>query len=161
MPDVSALYQEVLLDHYRRPRNKGALPSATASAAGRNPLCGDEVNVAVQLDGDRIADVKFTGSGCAISQASASVMTQVVKGKTIAEAEAIFAQFHDLVTSGLRGQAADNAPTGALLAFGGVAKFPMRVKCATMSWHTLRQALGVTRAGGNDDAPTRPDGSAS
>ena len=161
MSDLSALYQEVLLDHYRRPRNKGELPAATANATGRNPLCGDEVNVAVQLDGDRIADVKFTGSGCAISQASASVMTQVVKGKTVAEAEAIYTSFHDLVTSGFRLPASGAQPTGALLAFGGVAKFPMRVKCATMSWHTLRRALGVQAASADEGAPLLPEGSAS
>ena len=161
MPDLSALYQEVLLDHYRRPRNKGALPAATANATGHNPLCGDEVNVAVQLDGDRIADVKFTGSGCAISQASASVMTQAVKGKTIAEADAIYASFHHLVTSGPGIPGAGAQPTGALLAFGGVARFPMRVKCATMSWHTLRRALGVQAASADEGTPRRSDGSAS
>ena len=146
MSNLDALYQEVLLDHYRRPRNKGALAGATGEAEGRNPLCGDEVNVAVRVEGDRIAEVKFTGKGCAISQASASVMTGLVSGKTPDEVEALFTRFHDLVT-GKATMAEGDKSFGQLAAFSGVSKYPTRVKCATMSWHTLRKALGAEGAG--------------
>ena len=142
MSNLDALYQELLLDHYRRPRNKGALVGATSSADGHNPLCGDEVNVAVRVDGDRVAEVKFTGKGCAISQASASVMTGLVAGKTPAEIDEIFGRFHDLV-SGKLSPAESDKSLGQMAAFAGVSRYPTRVKCATMSWHTLRKALGT------------------
>jgi nitrogen fixation protein NifU and related proteins len=137
MTDLGELYQSIILDHNRTPRNHRAMADATGHADGRNPLCGDTVTVWVRVDGDTIADVSFVGSGCAISKASASLMTAAVKGKTRAEADAIFAQFHDLVT----GQASDTAALGRLAAFGGVSRFPMRVKCASLAWHALRAAL--------------------
>ncbi|MBI3792699.1 MAG: SUF system NifU family Fe-S cluster assembly protein [Gemmatimonadetes bacterium] len=142
MTNLDSLYQEVLLDHYRKPRNKGVLEGATAQADGRNPLCGDEVNVAVTMEGDRVAAVKFTGQGCSISQASASVMTQLVDGKSEAEIEALFERFHGLVTGTAPLAEGEAKQLGAMAAFAGVSKYPTRVKCATMSWHTLRKAMG-------------------
>ena len=157
MSNLDALYQEVLLDHYRRPRNKGALAGATGEAAGRNPLCGDEVNVAVRLEGDRIAEVKFTGKGCAISQASASVMTGLVSGKSPSEVDALFTRFRDLVT-GKAPLAEGDESFRQLAAFSGVSKYPTRVKCATMSWHTLRKALGTEVSGAaSGDEPESPE----
>ena len=142
MSNLDALYQEVLLDHYRKPRNKGPLEGATADAQGRNPLCGDEVNVAVRMNGDVVEAVKFTGQGCSISQAAASVMTQLVSGKSTAEVEALYERFHALVT-GVRPMVEGEAKQlGSMAAFAGVRKYPTRVKCATMSWHTLRKAMG-------------------
>jgi nitrogen fixation NifU-like protein len=136
--DLRDLYQEVILDHNRRPRNFGALPDATRSADGHNPLCGDRLHVAVRLDGDTIADVRFEGSGCAISKASASLMTESVRGHTVAEADALFEGFHEMITgSGV--PAPDRL--GKLTVLSGVSEFPMRVKCATLAWHTLRAAL--------------------
>ncbi len=143
MTNLDALYQEVLLDHYRKPRNKGVLAEATADAQGRNPLCGDEVNVAVAMDGDRVTAVKFTGQGCSISQASASVMTQLVAGKSATEIEALYARFHSLVTGTQPLADGEGKQLGAMAAFAGVSKYPARVKCATMSWHTLRKAMGT------------------
>jgi nitrogen fixation NifU-like protein len=135
---LDELYQSVILDHNRRPRNHGELAGATARADGTNPSCGDEVTVWVRMDGDLIADVHFTGRGCAISRASASMMTAAVKGMTRGEAEMLFGRFHDLVT-GARGT--DATQLGALEAFSGVSRFPVRVKCASLSWHALRSAL--------------------
>ena len=138
MSDLSDLYQEVILDHNKRPRNFHRLPEANHTAEGFNPLCGDHITIDLTLDGDTIRDVGFTGSGCAVSKASASMMTETLKGKSQAEAEALFRSFHALVT----GQP-DAAPTpiGKLSVFSGVSEFPMRVKCATLAWHTLRAAL--------------------
>ncbi len=139
MADMSELYQSVILDHNRSPRNFGRLPDANRHAEGRNPLCGDELSVWLRLGSDaRIEDVKFEGSGCAISKASASLMTSAVKGKTRAEALELFRRFHDLVT----GEAAAAPETlGKLAVFKGVVEFPVRVKCASLSWHTLKAAL--------------------
>ncbi len=138
MADMSELYQSVILDHNRTPRNFGRLPDANRHAEGRNPLCGDELSVWLKLGSDeRIEDVKFEGSGCAISKASASLMTQAVKGKTRSEALALFERFHALVT----GRAKDQENLGKLAVFSGVAEFPVRVKCASLSWHTLKAAL--------------------
>ena len=140
MPDLRELYQSVILDHSKSPRNFGELPGADAQATGNNPMCGDAVTVWVRMDGDRIADVHFAtppGTGCAISKASASLMTTAVAGKTRAEADAIFDSFHRLVT----GDASEGERLGRLAAFGGVAQFPVRVKCATLAWHALRAAL--------------------
>lgn len=139
MSDLQELYQSVILDHNRKPRNFGALPEANRQADGRNPLCGDEVHVALVLDdAGTISDVKFTGHGCAISKASASLMTAAVKGKSRAEAEALFARFHALVL----GQDPDEGRTlGQLVVFSGVSRFPVRVKCASLAWHTLKAAL--------------------
>ena len=141
MSDLQELYQSIILDHNRRPKNYGALEGATASAEGRNPLCGDEVKVELAVADDRIADVKFTAQGCAVSRASASIMTQAVKGKSREEVDALFTRFHDLVTGKYVPDAAEARKLGELAAFSGVARFPVRVKCASMPWHTLQAAL--------------------
>jgi nitrogen fixation NifU-like protein len=135
--ELSALYQELILDHYRRPRNKGTLDNADASVEMRNPQCGDEIVLQVAFDGDNIRDVKFSGRGCSISQASASMMTQLLKGKTRAEIESIRARFRDLML----GVAEPTDELGALRALSGVARFPGRVKCALLAWSALESAL--------------------
>lgn len=140
MSDLRALYQEVLLDHSKRPRNFRELKEADRRAEGYNPLCGDKVKIYLKLEGDRISDISFQGSGCAISTASASILTETLKGKTRAEAEGLFEAFHRMVT----GQAQESdavRPMGKLAVFAGVTEFPLRVKCATLAWHTLRSAL--------------------
>jgi len=134
--DLTELYQSVILEHNRRPRNFRRLPDANRSAAGNNPVCGDEITVYVRLEQDRIADIGFEGAGCAISQASASVMTQRLKGKTIAEAEALFGRFKDIVTQG-----APDEEDLDLSAFAGVHQFPARIKCATLGWHAAINAI--------------------
>ena len=141
MADLQDLYQAIILDHNRRPKNYGALDGATTSAEGRNPLCGDEVKVELRIAGDEIADVRFTASGCAVSRASASIMTQAVKGKSRAEVERLFTQFHELVTGKLKPDAKESRAMGEIAAFSGVSRFPIRVKCASMPWHTLQAAL--------------------
>ena len=142
MSELRELYQETILDHSRKPRNLRPIPDATGRAEGFNPLCGDQATVFVKLDGERVADVAFQGKGCSISTASASMMTEALKGRTLAEAEALFARFHALITAppDKAGQAA--APElGKLAAFSGVCEFPVRVKCASLPWHTLKAAL--------------------
>ena len=135
--DLDELYQQVIIDHSRSPRNYGALPNADRHAQGRNPLCGDNVTVFVKMDGDRIEDIRFQGTGCAIAKASASVMTTTLKGKTKAEARKLFDRFHELVKTGqLNGE-----ELGKLGVFAGVHKFPARVKCAILSWHAVMAAL--------------------
>jgi nitrogen fixation NifU-like protein len=134
-----ALYQELILDHNRKPRNFREIEHADHQLVGHNPLCGDQLTLWLKMDGDRIADVSFKGQGCAISKASASMMTAAVKGKNRDEAEAMFTRFHDLVTGKLA--EADAKDLGSLRAFGGVSKFPLRVKCASLAWHTLHSAL--------------------
>jgi nitrogen fixation NifU-like protein len=141
MSDLQELYQSIILDHNRRPKNYGALEGATNRAEGRNPLCGDEVAVELRLEHDAIADVRFTASGCAVSRAAASIMTQAVKGKSRAEVERLFAQFHELVTGKLRPTPQEARKMGEIAAFSGVSRFPVRVKCASMPWHTLQAAL--------------------
>ena len=138
MSELRDLYQEVILDHGKSPRNFRALDAPAERAEGYNPLCGDRVTVFVRMAGDRIEDVSFLGDGCAISKASASMMTGAVKGKVKSEAERLFHDFHDLVTGapGARPEA-----LGKLAAFGGVSEFPARVKCASLCWHTLNAAL--------------------
>jgi nitrogen fixation NifU-like protein len=137
--DLGALYQEVILEHNRSPRNYGELDHATGKAAGRNPMCGDEVTVWVEMDGDTVKSASFEGHGCAISKASASMMTQALKGKSREEAEALFQKFHALVT----GQSRDADPSlGKLKVFAGVARFPTRVKCASLAWHAMKEAMG-------------------
>jgi nitrogen fixation NifU-like protein len=138
--DLRELYQEVILDHNRRPRNFGPLEGANRTAEGHNPLCGDHITVFLKLQDDAIQEIGFQGSGCAISKASASLMTQSLKGKTRAEAEALFGRFHELVT-GQTDPEADPEALGKLAVFGGVVEFPMRVKCASLAWHTMRAAL--------------------
>ena len=140
MSDLRDLYQEVILDHNRRPRNWGAIADADRKADGYNPLCGDRLKLTMKMDGDRIADVKFEGSGCAISKASASLMTDAVKGLTAAEAEALFQKMHDMVTAPMERGEFDSA-LGKLAVLSGVREFPARVKCATLAWHTMRSAL--------------------
>jgi nitrogen fixation NifU-like protein len=140
MSDLRDLYQEVILDHNRRPRNFRHMDDADRVCEGYNPLCGDRLTLFVDLDGDVIRDVTFEGTGCAISRASASIMTDALKGRTIADAQALFDRFHHLVTSPA-GSPADTSGLGKLAVFSGVREYPSRVKCATLSWHTLRAAL--------------------
>jgi nitrogen fixation NifU-like protein len=137
--EVAGLYQEIILDHYRRPRNKGTLPDADTSVEMRNPLCGDEIDLQVSFDGDTIRDVKFSGRGCSISQASASMMTQLIKGKSADEIDSLRARFRDLVL-GDEAAAADKE-LGSLRALAGVSKFPARVRCALLAWNALETAL--------------------
>lgn len=148
MSELSDLYQEVILEHNKNPRNFREIESADQFADGKNPLCGDALRVYVEFDGDKIADVSFKGSGCAISKASASMMTQAVKSKTKEEAEVIFDEFHRMVTGGLDIETEENH-LGKLKIFAGVLEFPARVKCASLSWHTLHAALH-----GDDEAST-------
>jgi nitrogen fixation protein NifU and related proteins len=142
MSDLRELYQQVILDHYKRPRNFQKLDCATCQAEGYNPLCGDEITVYLNMDGDRIQDISFQGAGCAISQSAASLMTTALKGKTKAEAEELFQKFHDMVTG--EGNGADPMELGKLAVFCGVSEFPVRVKCASLPWHTMRAALEGT-----------------
>ena len=135
-----ALYQQMIIDHNKRPRNFGKPERHTHSAEGFNPLCGDQITVYLTLDGDRVREASFKGSGCAISKASASLMTAVVKGKTVAEVEELFGNFRDMVTSG-HDEEIDEESVGKLVVLKGVREFPVRVKCATLAWHTLRAAL--------------------
>jgi nitrogen fixation NifU-like protein len=155
MADLRELYQEVILEHSKAPRNFRELQGANHKAEGYNPLCGDHFTVYLDLetgesqDGGTIRDIAFQGSGCAISKASASMMTQSIKGKTRAEAEKLFDRFHNLVT-GKAGESDNQMDLGKLSVFSGVSEFPVRVKCATLAWHTLRAAL----EGKNDTAST-------
>lgn len=139
--DLQDLYQEVILDHHRRPHNCRVIDDAS-KAEGYNPLCGDRVTIYVRLDGDRIADVSFEGSGCAISRASASLMTDAVKGKTLAEADRLFDRFHEMIMRPPDEPVSDDAirDLGKLSVLAGVRQFPSRVKCASLAWHTLRSA---------------------
>jgi len=140
MADLRELYQQVVLDHNRSPRNFREIPDATSTAEGTNPLCGDQITLYVTLDGDVIRDIAFQGSGCAISQASASLMTAAVKGMRKEEAESLFRAFHAMVTGGPDSQP-DTRALGKLAALSGVRQFPARVKCANLAWHTLHEAL--------------------
>jgi nitrogen fixation NifU-like protein len=140
MSDLRELYQEVILDHNKRPRNFRAIEHPSRTARGHNPLCGDRLTLYVTMDGDRIADVAFEGSGCAISKASASLMTEAIKGRTTGEAEALFDRFHDLVTSP-PDEPANTAGLGKLAVFAGVREYPARVKCASLAWHTMKNAV--------------------
>ena len=146
MNELRDLYQEVILDHNKQPRNWGALDPADREAEGHNPLCGDQLKLTVAVDGDRIEDIRFEGSGCAISKASASLMTEAIKGKSREETDELFRRFHDLLTGdpSVREQAAP--ALGKLAVFEGVREFPVRVKCATLPWHTLKAALEDERA---------------
>jgi nitrogen fixation NifU-like protein len=137
--DLKDLYRDVIVDHNRNPRNFREMPDASAHAEGFNPLCGDRLTLYVRLDGDRIGDVSFQGSGCAISVASASLLTESVKGRTVVEAEQLFTRMHELLTR--HDATADPAELGKLAALSGVREFPARVKCASLCWHTLDAAL--------------------
>ena len=139
MSDLRELYQDVILEHSKAPRNYRELPAANHKAEGFNPLCGDHFTVYLNLEGDSIQDVTFQGAGCAISKASASMMTQSVKGKSKKEAAKLFEKFHDLVTG--HEENGDRDSLGKLAVFAGVSEFPVRVKCATLAWHTLQAAL--------------------
>jgi nitrogen fixation NifU-like protein len=136
--EVAALYQEMILDHYRRPRNKGTLEKPDATVEMKNPLCGDEITLEVAFEGASVCDLRFSGRGCSISQASASMMTQLVKGKSTEEIDAIRKRFRDLM---LGTAPADDAQLGSLRALSGVARFPARVKCALLAWNALETAL--------------------
>jgi nitrogen fixation protein NifU and related proteins len=144
MSELSDLYQEVILDHNRKPRNFRAMDDATRRQEGYNPLCGDRLTVYVALDDDRISDVSFQGSGCAISKASASLMTEALKGKTVEEARTLFDRFHEMVTSSADEPAAD---LGKLSVLSGVREFPTRIKCASLAWHALKAAVAEPHAG--------------
>jgi nitrogen fixation NifU-like protein len=140
MSELNELYQETILEHNKNPRNFREIEDADRRALGNNPLCGDALQVFVKMDGDTVSDVAFKGSGCAISKASASMMTQAVKGRTVHEAEELFDEFHRMVTGSLDPEA-EETHLGKLRAFSGVLEFPARVKCASLSWHTLNAAL--------------------
>ena len=141
--DLRDLYQELVIDHSKRPRNFRRLDGANLTAQGYNPLCGDRVTIYLKFENGRVQDIAFEGSGCAISTASTSMMTEAVKGKTKEEAQAVFERFHDLVTGIHRPQASE-PPLGKLEVFSNVSDYPVRVKCATLAWHTLRSALEGT-----------------
>ena len=141
MSDLSALYQEVILDHNRRPRNFGVMENADHQSDGFNPLCGDRVSVYVKLNRSVVEEISFQGSGCAISMASASIMTESLKGRRLEEVAALFERFHQLVTGNLDSQDLSEPDLGKLVVFEGVSRYPVRVKCATLTWHTLRAAL--------------------
>ena len=140
MSDLYDLYQDLILDHNRSPRNRGGLDSSNRKADGYNPLCGDRITVFLKVENDVVREVTFEGSGCAISTASASLMTESVKGRTLAEAKAMFKKFHGLVT-GEPVESSDGPSLGKLEVFSGVCKFPARVKCATLAWHTINAAM--------------------
>jgi nitrogen fixation NifU-like protein len=141
--DLKELYRDVILDHNRAPRNFGRLEGADARAEGHNPLCGDRLTLFVRMDGDRIEDLRFEGKGCAISTASASLMTEAVKGKSRASADKLYQEVHELLT---RPGSAPAPELGKLAALSGVREFPARVKCATLCWHTLQAALNGAAA---------------
>lgn len=138
MPELRDLYQEIILEHSKNPRNFRVMETANRTAEGYNPLCGDHYTVFLDVTNDSIRDLSFQGAGCAISKASASMMTQALKNKTPAEAEEFFSRFHRIVTGDANG---DAESLGKLAAFAGVSEFPSRVKCATLAWHTLYAAL--------------------
>jgi len=155
--DLRDLYQEMILDHGKRPRNFRELPEGSRKAEGYNPLCGDRETVFLQMDDDVVRDVSFTGAGCAISTASASMMTESVKGKTRGETEALFTRFHDLITG--ESKSGPGAPDlGKLAVFSGVREYPVRIKCATLPWHTLKAALAgdAERVSTEDGAEASP-----
>jgi nitrogen fixation protein NifU and related proteins len=154
MSELTDLYQEVVLDHGKRPRNFGPLDGATHHAEGLNPLCGDHFTVHAKVDGGVVREARFEGSGCAISKASASVMTGIVKGKTAAEIDVIFDKFHRLVTEGPGSAPGAGDELGKLAVFGGVHEYPTRVKCASLAWHALRAAL----AGSQEPVSTEGEG---
>jgi nitrogen fixation NifU-like protein len=140
MSELRELYQQVILDHHRKPRNYRTLPRPTGTAEGYNPLCGDRVSVEVEITDGVVSDIAFQGSGCAISRAAASLMTQSLKGKTVAEAEEAFEHFHRMLTESEPSRELTEA-LGKLAVFAGVREFPSRIKCATLAWHTAHAAL--------------------
>jgi nitrogen fixation NifU-like protein len=147
--EIGALYQEMILDHYRRPRNKGELAGATSSVVMKNPLCGDEIALHVAFDGDKVSDLRFSGRGCSISQASASMMTQLVKGKSAGEIEQLRGTFREMVMGTMKpDDEAVAGPLGSLRALSGVSRFPARVKCALLAWNALESAMAERAAAG-------------
>ncbi len=147
--ELDELYQSIILDHNRRPRNFRVMEDASVHADGRNPLCGDQLTIWLKLEGELISDVSFQGSGCAISKASASLMTAAIKGKTKGEAEATFKKFHGVVTGA---HPEDAEALGSLKALSGVSRFPLRVKCASLAWHAMHAALAQDGGPGGTDA---------
>jgi nitrogen fixation NifU-like protein len=141
MGDLRDLYQELVIDHSKHPRNSRKLEGANLTAKGFNPLCGDKVTIYLKFEDGRVQDIAFEGSGCAISTASTSMMTEALKGKTKEEAEALFENFHGLVTGESRPKVNDGADLGKLRVFSNISDYPVRVKCATLAWHTMRSAL--------------------
>ncbi len=145
MPGLEDLYREIILDHYRTPRNRGELPPPAAHAVGHNPLCGDEIDVYLQIDGDTVTDVKVGGQGCSISQSSASMMSQAIKGKSVAEVRALVRRFKGMMSieeDAPEGEVPEaEVKLGDLEALQGVVKFPVRIKCATLAWNTLIEAM--------------------
>ena len=139
MANLEALYQEVILDHNRKPRNFREMENADRRIEGHNPLCGDQITLWVKLDNDRVSDVSFKGSGCAISKSSASLMTSSVKGKSVGETLQLYERFHDMITGKL--SETERESMGSLAALGGVSRFPLRVKCASLAWHALKSAI--------------------
>ena len=161
MSELSELYQQVILDHNKKPRNFRRMEDANRHAEGYNPLCGDQLTVYLHLEDEVVRDVSFEGSGCAISKAAASMMTQSVKGKTKQEAETLFGEFHRMVTGELD-EGAETHHLGRLTIFAGVRDFPARVKCASLPWHTMHAALngqGATSTEGAHDPAAGPEGS--
>jgi nitrogen fixation NifU-like protein len=149
MPGLEDLYREIILDHYRTPRNRGELPPPAAHAVGHNPLCGDEIDVYLQVEGDTVTDVKVGGQGCSISQSSASMMSQAVKGHSVAEVRALVRRFKGMMS--IEDESSDDEEIqdiklGDLEALQGVVKFPVRIKCATLAWNTLIEALAEATA---------------
>lgn len=140
MSELRELYQEIILDHNKTPRNFGKIETANRTQEGYNPLCGDHLHVHLHVNGDQIEDISFEGSGCAISKASASLMTAAIKGMPVAEALELFEQFHQMVTAEVD-EPVDDEQLGKMAIFAGVREFPMRVKCATLAWHTMKAAV--------------------
>ena len=157
--ELRDLYQEMILEHGKKPRNFRELPKANRRAEGYNPLCGDRETVFVELQGDTVKDIAFQGAGCAISTASASMMTESVKGKSRAEAEKLFERFHDLIT-GQSNAPEDAPPLGKLEVFSGVREYPVRIKCATLPWHTMRSALHGPGSSKGEKRPISTEGGA-
>ena len=143
MPGLEDLYREIILDHYKSPRNRGTLEPPAVRAEGHNPLCGDEIEVFIAVDGDTVSDIKISGQGCSISQSSASMMSAAIKGKPIAEVRALISRFKHMMSIEEDGEPDTSAPLGDLEALQGVVKFPVRIKCAVLSWNTLAEALDI------------------
>jgi nitrogen fixation NifU-like protein len=143
MPGLEDLYREIILDHYKSPRNRGSLEPPAVRAEGHNPLCGDEIEVFISVENDIVSDIKISGQGCSISQSSGSMMSAAIKGKPIAEVRALISRFKHMMSIE-EGEAPDtSAPLGDLEALQGVVKFPVRIKCAVLSWNTLAEALDI------------------
>jgi nitrogen fixation NifU-like protein len=143
MPGLEDLYREIILDHYKSPRNRGSLEPPAVRAEGHNPLCGDEIEVFIAIEDDKVSDIKISGQGCSISQSSASMMSAAVKGKPIAEIRALISRFKHMMSIEEDGEPDTSAPLGDLEALTGVVKFPVRIKCAVLSWNTLAEALDI------------------